>query len=117
MKEKQYDERKYMDIKEFRAKGYLQEANRLFFHPLGLALEIMLEADGSEHLSGIWDYREDPEGIIYDLKNSDSDRLKMFQARADNIEKEMDKFSFQRTKNLGFAIEPIIIPKEEENED
>ena len=29
---------KHMDIKEFREQGFLQEANRLYFHPLGLAL-------------------------------------------------------------------------------
>jgi hypothetical protein len=31
---------KKMDIGEFLEKGYLQEANRLFFHPLGLALTV-----------------------------------------------------------------------------
>jgi N-acetyl sugar amidotransferase len=30
---------KYMDIGEFRRLGFLQEANRLFFHPLGLVLD------------------------------------------------------------------------------
>lgn len=29
----------YMDMEEFRERGYLQEANRQWFHPLGLALE------------------------------------------------------------------------------
>lgn len=29
-----------IDIKEFRELGYLQEVNRLFFHRLGLALEV-----------------------------------------------------------------------------
>jgi hypothetical protein len=66
-------------------KGFLQEANRLFFHPLGLALEISIEwpenipkkemekydNDASKHpnsvwtLNGIWDYRRDEEGIIF----------------------------------------------------
>ena len=56
---------KRIDIKEFRELGYLQEANRLFFHPLGLALEIVQEEDGSERLGGVWDYREDPEGMAF----------------------------------------------------
>jgi len=56
-----------MDIKEFREKGYLQEANRLFFHPLGLALEVVIDEEtGSEAIGGIWDYREDPEGMVFD---------------------------------------------------
>lgn len=83
-----------IDIKEFRRIGFLQEVNRQFFHPLGLALEVVTEdciwcregvisiaegqyggnprpcphcdGDGvTERLGGIWDYRDDPEGITY----------------------------------------------------
>lgn len=77
---------KRMDIKEFREFGFLQEANRQFFHPLGLALEIVIEDDGTERLGGIWDYRDDPEGVyfgeppdgdkavrVYDLFNGKAD--------------------------------------------
>lgn len=102
---------KHMDIAEFRRLGFLQEANRLFFHLHGLALEATIvdeegwDADnprvkdmaagiaeamgridvngyftasdlavaamnalypvGSQHLSGVWDYRTDPEGVIF----------------------------------------------------
>ena len=63
---------KYMNIIEFRERGYLQEANRRFFHPLGLALEVVCEEDGSERLGGIWDSRDDPEGILFDSYNRDS---------------------------------------------
>ena len=34
---------KYMNIKEFRDTGYLHELNRLFLHPLGLAMEISID--------------------------------------------------------------------------
>ncbi len=65
-KENQSDDVKRIDIKEFRSKGFLQEANRLFFHPLGLALEVIInEEDGSEKLGGVWDYRDDPEGMLF----------------------------------------------------
>lgn len=56
---------KRMDIKEFREMGLLAEVNRTFFHPLGLALEVIVEEDGTERLGGIWDYRDDPEGILF----------------------------------------------------
>ena len=59
------DHIKRIDIKEFREAGYLQEANRQFFHPLGLALEVVLNEDGTETLGGVWDYRDDPEGIVF----------------------------------------------------
>jgi hypothetical protein len=59
------EEIKRMDVKEFREMGLLAEVNRAFFHPLGLALEVMVGDDGSEKLGGIWDYRDYPEGMIY----------------------------------------------------
>lgn len=56
---------KRIDIREFREFGYLQELNRGFLHPLGLALEVVVDDDGTETLGGIWDYRDDPEGMAY----------------------------------------------------
>lgn len=56
-----------MDINEFVEKGFLQEVNRLFFHPLGMALEVT-ENKGEHNLSGIWDFRDDPEGVFYTEK-------------------------------------------------
>ena len=62
---------KRIDIEEFQEKGYLQEVNRRFLHPLGLALEVIIdEADGSVKLGGIWDSRDDPEGIVFDKFDS-----------------------------------------------
>lgn len=54
-----------MNIKEFREIGLLQEINRLFLHPLGLALSVEVDENGNEELRDIWDYRNDPEGIIF----------------------------------------------------
>ena len=58
--------RKKMSVKEFRAKGYLQEVNRLLLHRLGLALEVMVDTEsGEERFGEVWDSREDPEGIVF----------------------------------------------------
>jgi hypothetical protein len=54
-----------MDIAEFRAQGFLQEANRLFFHPLGLALFVEVDDDGNETLGGVYDSRDDDEGFCF----------------------------------------------------
>ena len=56
-----------MDINEFFKKGFLQEANRLFFHPLGLALSVDVDEETGRAVGfgPIWDYREDPEGIAF----------------------------------------------------
>lgn len=59
------DNVKRMDIAEFREFGYLQELNRIFLHPLGLAVEVVVEEDGTERLGGVWDYRDNPEGLHY----------------------------------------------------
>lgn len=57
---------KKMDVAEFRAFGWVQEINRLMLHPAGLALQVTIAEDGSETLSGVWDYRHDPEGVFYE---------------------------------------------------
>ena len=60
------DEIKRMDIREFKDAGFLQEVNRQFFHPHGLALEVVTDDETGEcRLGGIWDYREDPEGLLF----------------------------------------------------
>lgn len=59
------NEIKRMTTKEFREQGYLQELNRRFLHPLGLALEVKLNEDGSESFGEVWDSREDPEGMMF----------------------------------------------------
>jgi hypothetical protein len=57
---------RYIDPKEFQERGYLQEVNRLFLHPLGMALEIQRdEGAGAWAFRGVWDYRDDPEGITF----------------------------------------------------
>lgn len=102
---------KKIDIKEFREKGYLQELNRNFLHPLGLALEIVIEEDGTEKLGGIWDYREDKEGMIYDIKNRSEENKEEFRRKKEFVEDEFIKKAKDRRELLGFAIEPIGVGK------
>lgn len=101
------DKIKRIDIKEFREKGYLQELNRRFLHPLGLALEITIDSFGTENLGGIWDYREDKEGIYYDISNSDIERKIKFETKKSFIDYEFESRSILRKEALGFDIEPI----------
>jgi len=102
---------KRIDIKEFRESGYLQELNRRFLHPLGMALEIRQESDGTETLGGVWDYREDEEGIYYDLVNSDNERLDKFHKNEQFVFDEMMKRSEKRSEMFGSNIEPIPVKK------
>jgi len=86
---------KRMDIKDFREMGLLAELNRTFLHPLGLALEIDVEKDGTEKLGGIWDYRNDPEGMLYAVADFPTEKIK----KAQEFIKQKHE---QRMKALGF---------------
>lgn len=89
---------KRIDIKEFREKGYLQEVNRRFFHPLGLALEVVVEEDGSEHLGGVWDYRDDPEGVYFENIGLDF-------TKRDFIDQEWGRRLNPRVNALGYMVQ------------
>lgn len=58
---------KFIDLDEFRAEGFLLEANRRFFHPLGLALAVSIDdASGKAVGMCVQDHRDDPEGVMYE---------------------------------------------------
>ena len=55
-----------MSVKKFRQLGYLQELNRQFLHPLGLAMEVIIDDEtGKERFGQVWDYRDDQEGLFF----------------------------------------------------
>ena len=101
------DKIKRIDVKEFREKGYLQELNRRFLHPLGLSLEISIDDDGNEKLGGVWDYRDDKEGIYYDISNEDLERKSRFNDKKAFIDDELENRCKNRKEILGFDIEPL----------
>ena len=89
-------------VAEFRELGYLQELNRLFLHPLGLALEAVLNDDGTESFGEVWDYRDDDEGMWYDECMFDDE----FKERAKRIEQEIIRHGQARMEKLGYVIQP-----------
>jgi hypothetical protein len=99
-----------MDIAEFRRLGFLQEANRLFFHPLGLALEIM-EAEGNApaYISGVWDCRDDPEGVVFGRDVAEWSARVSVQMKADRVALEGERHAEARKALLGgFTIQRIF---------
>lgn len=62
---------KELPISEFRNLGYLQEANRLFFHPLGLSMETCRDEQGNEWFGLICDHRSELIGFERDTLNPD----------------------------------------------
>lgn len=103
------DDIRYMDIKEFRDVGFLQEANRLFFHPLGLALDVNVDADGTWRLHGVQDYRDDPEGFLF-ANGVD-------QEKANRVSDERMRHWEARHALMGSHVQPVgFIPPPREEE-
>ncbi len=102
---------KKMTPAEFRKLGYLQELNRQFLHPFGLALEMKQHDNGDESFGGIWDYRDDPEGIRYADEIIDDE----FVRRAVELNQIWSKRAKIRHRLFGFIIQPFlknVIPEE-----
>lgn len=94
-----------MDIGQFRELGFLQEVNRQFFHPLGLALEVIIdEKSGVERLGGIWDYRDDPEGLFYPTGVLETDEA---VRKAHVVKSLRDMKATIRSEQHGHVVQPI----------
>lgn len=91
-----------MDLKEFYEEGYLQEVNRLFFHPLGLALTVEKHQDGTYKLGYIIDEREDPEGFIFQDISEEKE-----VSRGEKIDKLREEKAKARRKKFGWAVQPL----------
>lgn len=91
---------KYMSIEEFRDLGFLQEINRLILHPASLALEVTVDLNEQNEfvmsLSGIQDYRHDPEGMNF-IKTPSADKAIAV----------MNSVAPERYKSLGYIYQPL----------
>lgn len=91
-----------MSVDEFVGLGFLQEVNRQFLHLYGLALEVTIDKFGKHHLSGVWDYRDDPTGVCFaDLSGPEP------EAKANIVERERQKHLSSRIDLFGKEIQPI----------
>lgn len=89
--------KKKMRLGEFVDEGYLQELNRCFLHPLGLALSVVLDTNTGEYKFGdIIDHRIDPAGIEFAAITEDE------AVKAERIEHE--RRSKLRTRNLRYKV-------------
>ena len=102
---------KEMNYIEFVKNGYLQEANRRFFHPLGLALAVVTNEDDTNGYYTVVDRRECPEGCTFDFESSElfpEDKLKEVQRKYKVFQEDYRIRSNYRLKKLGFVREPMI---------
>jgi len=99
---------KIMSIEDFVELGYLQELNRQFLHPLGLALQVYVDANGRYRFTeGVVDCRDNLEGMYFDYKGSDKKRIDTATTKAKYVRRELEKRTPVRVDKLGFGIEPI----------
>lgn len=96
------DEIRYIEPREFREEGFLQEVNRLFFHPRGLALECDPSKAADEYAMRVWDYRDDPEGIVFAGEPPDPDK-------AQRVGAELERHAPHREELWGWHIQPLDV--------
>lgn len=95
-----------MSLDELIHKGYLQEANRQFFHPLGLALTVVDPEDGRPATLCVQDARDDPEGFIFSEDFVQAE-LPEFCRKLRAVAAEQARFAAVRMDRLGFVVQEI----------
>lgn len=91
-----------MSLREFADSGYLQEANRLLFHRLGLALTFSRDTDtGEVTFVGFQDWRDDPEGCAFSRWEPGDD------LRAQRIADELAAKDQVRQESFGWTVQPV----------
>ena len=101
---------KVLDLQELIEGGYLQEVNRRFFHPLGLALAVTVNSAGLPFGLFVYDWREDKEGGFFGTK---CDEAKAANVYSEAIQRRtarlavLEAHDFPAKAEGGFVIQPI----------
>ncbi len=95
-------DRKRITAKELREMGLLWKINKDILHPLGLALEVVVDEVGGETFGDVWDSRDDPEGFMYDDETWTAGHKKYVRY----MEEKGDKARRVRSDKLGFVRQP-----------
>lgn len=94
---------KKMTVKEFVNSGYLHELNRLYLHPLGLALAMNVpdddEPDTDQIVTHVLDARDDPEGYLFTDGDIDLQKVQWVQGT-------LRARRTARKKLTGFVVQP-----------
>jgi hypothetical protein len=90
---------KFLTVEEFVELGLLQEVNRLLLHPRGIALSVTKSDEGQYSFGQVWDYRDDPEGLIFG--DVDADKVARF------AQLFKDKAP-ARQRELGYIVQPVL---------
>lgn len=94
----------------FLEKGLLWKINRDFLHPLGLALEVKISETGEVEFGDVWDYRDDPDGILFNKENMQSGLESWLEFKRLYVDRKHNT----RNQALGFVIQPLEEKEEKE---
>jgi hypothetical protein len=97
------DRIRLLPAREFYEFGYLQEANRRFFHPLGLSIAVQETDEGIEYV-GIVDYRDEELPLTLAISEEEVEEALNAKERIDN---EIVKRADARMDVFGNIQEPI----------
>lgn len=98
----------YIDPEEFQRAGYLQEVNRQFLHPLGLALAVNVDDEGNWTFVGVKDARDDPEGFVFGSWTT-AESVNLAQAKCRFVAEEFSNRHEDRFRALGFDVQPVVM--------
>lgn len=102
-----------VDLAAFLERGFLQEVNRQWFHPRGLALSVRTKEDGSQHLE-LLDDSDDREGWIFDWQGMSAEERADSRDKARRVEVSDAHRRPYRLAVLGFWEQPIPEPTGDE---
>lgn len=104
------DEIKYLTPEYLRSSGLLQEVNRQFFHPIGLALDLVYDEETETYrLGGVQDWRDNEEGCIFEANPFSSyeyngwERWKVMSDKRDNVLENQKRRHLIREFMLGYV--------------
>jgi len=92
-------EPRFIPLQELFEKGYLQEVNRQFFHPMGLSLAFI---EGDDPRLVVYDFRYTPYGPLFSPEVLQNPK---FIERKERIELECAEKLLERQMTLGFGIQ------------
>lgn len=94
----------YIDPQELAAEGYVQEVNRRFFHPLGLALHVARSETGVV-LKGVIDCRDVTGGVVFNEAECWISEHRRDAAR--KITRDWARRGRERLDEAGWMIQPV----------
>ena len=89
-----------IDPGEFASEGWVQEINRRFLHPVGLALGYTPGEPGFV----VFDGRDDPEGVTFGFRSNEE--KEEARRKAENVDRIMNE-RVQGRMALGYFVQPL----------